>query len=165
MTDSYPYYKRASLLYIIQSSEWEPKSSHQVWLLAKILGNIRHLAQILFFGNHLFIHLQICLSRFIHMHIWPAKYFSSMKRILFAACNRRSSVWISYSVAKDLQKLNQLLKSSTKFMWHHPISVLIPSCPHFLGQSDACNITMGGLFFPLFIQWRLSNSVFRCLPE
>ena len=165
MTSSYLDYKSASFLSLLQSSEWEPKSSHQVRLLAKILGNIHHLAQILPFGNHISIHLQLCLSRFIHTHIRRVKYFSSMNLILRAAWNPRSSVRISYSAARDLLHLPQLLKSSTKLMWYCPISLLIPRCPHFVGQSYAYNIAMGGLCLPLLIQWRLSNSVFRCLPE
>ena len=102
MIASYPEYKRASLLVLIQSSEWEPKYSHQVRLLDKILGNICHLAQILSFGKHLSIHLQFCLLRFIHTHICRTKSFSLMKRILRAACNPRRSVWIIYSIARDL---------------------------------------------------------------
>ena len=50
-------------------------------------------------------------------------------------------------------------------MLHCPISLLISSCPHFVGQSDACIIYMGGLCFPLLLKWRLPQSVFRCLPE
>ena len=50
-------------------------------------------------------------------------------------------------------------------MWYSPISLLLPRCPHFVGQSDAFNIAMGFLFFPMIMQWRLSNSVFRCSPE
>ena len=50
-------------------------------------------------------------------------------------------------------------------MWNRPLNILIPMCPHFVGQSDACNIAMGGLWFPLLMQWRISNSVFRCLPR
>ena len=88
-----------------------------------------------------------------------------MKRILRAAWNPRSSVPINYSAAIDLQHLQQLLETSTKLMWHSSISILIPSFPQFFGQSDACNIAMGGLLFPLLIQWRISNSAFRCLPE
>ena len=88
-----------------------------------------------------------------------------MKRILCVGWNPRSSVWIRYYAARDLLHLHQLLKSSAKLMWHRPISLLIPRYPHFVGQSDAYNIAMGGLCFPLLIQWRLFNSVFRCLPE
>ena len=161
----YPYYKRASLLDLIKSSEWEPKSYHQVWLFTIILGNIRHLAQILPFGNHLSIHLQLCESRFIHMHIQRTKSFPSMKCILHAAWNPRNSFQISYSAARDLQHLHQILESSTEWIWHLPISLLIPKCPHFVGQSDACNISMGGLCFPLQMKWKLSNSVFRFLPD
>ena len=99
------------------------------------------------------------------MHIWLTKSFPSMKRILCAALNPRSSVRISYSSAIDLQHLRQLLESSTKLKCHHLISLLIPRFPHFVGQSDACNISMGGLCFPLLLKWRLSNSVFRFLPK
>ena len=34
-----------------------------------------------------------------------------------------------------------------------------------MGKSDAWNIFMGGFCFPLFMQWRHSKSVFRCLPD
>ena len=88
-----------------------------------------------------------------------------MKRILCAAWNLRSSVRISHYKARDLRHLRQLLEYSTKLMWHCPISLLIPRCPQFVGQSDALKIAMGGLCSPLLMQWRLYNSVFRCLPE
>ena len=102
MTASYLDYTRASLLDLLQSLECDPKSYHQVRLLAKILENIRHLAQILHVGNHPSVHLQICLSRFIHTHIRSTKSFFSMKRILCAACNLLKSVRISYSAARDI---------------------------------------------------------------
>ena len=105
------------------------------------------------------------MSRFIHMHIRRSKSFSSMQRMLSAVWNLRRSVQIIYSADIDLQNLCQLLESSTKLMWHHPISILIPSCPHFVGQSDTCNISMGGLCFPLLMQWRLSDSVSIFIPE
>ena len=137
ITASYPDYKRAYIMAILQLSEWEPTSSHQVLPLAKILEYIRHLAQILPFGNHLSIHLQLCLLRFIHMHIRRAQSFSSMKRIICAAWNLRRLVRIRYSTARDIQYLHQLLESSTKLVWHHPISLFISSCSHFVGQSDS----------------------------
>ena len=161
MTAYYPDYTRASIQALLQSSEWEPKPSHQVRLLARVLGNIRHLAQILPVGNHLSIYLQRCLSRFIHMHIWRAKYFFSMKRTIHASWNPRSSVRKIHSAARNLQHLHQILESSTKLIWNHPISLLIPRCPHFVGQSYACNIAMGGLCFPLLMLLRLYNSVFQ----
>ena len=50
-------------------------------------------------------------------------------------------------------------------MRHCPISLLIPRCPRFVGQSEACTISMWGLCLPLFMQWRLSNLVSGCIPE
>ena len=50
-------------------------------------------------------------------------------------------------------------------MWHRPISLLFPRSPHFVGQSDSYKIAMGGLCFPLLMQWRLYNSVLICLPD
>ena len=88
-----------------------------------------------------------------------------MKRIICAAQNTCSSVWISYSAARDLGHLCQLLESSTELMWYIYIILFIPRWSHFVGQSDACNIAMGGLWYPLLKQWRLSNSVLRCIPE
>ena len=111
MTAFYPYYKWSPLLDLLQSPEWEPKLSHQVRPLSKMLENIRHLDQILLFGNHISIHLQLFLSQFIHMHIRRETYFSSLKRIIRAAWNQHSSVRIRYSVARDLQHLRQLLES------------------------------------------------------
>ena len=75
MTASSSYYKRAYLLDILQSSEWDPKPSHQVRLLAKTIETNHHLDQILPFADNLFIHLQLCLSWFIHTHIRREKYF------------------------------------------------------------------------------------------
>ena len=50
-------------------------------------------------------------------------------------------------------------------MWHCPISLLIPRCTHFVGQLGAYNISMGVLYFPLILQYKLYNSLFRCLLE
>ena len=129
MTASYPYYKRYSLLGILHSLEWEPKSSYQVQLLAKILGNICHLSRILPFGHHLYIHLQICLSRFICTHIRCTKSLSSMKRIIRAEWNPCSSVRISYSAARDLWHLRQIL---------HWIDVALPDQSSHLKLSPLC---------------------------
>ena len=101
------------------------------------------MAQIPPFGNHLSIHLQLCLSQFIHTHIRCAKYFSSMKRILCAAWNPHILVRIRYSADRDIRHLCQLLESSTKLMWHRPINILIPRYHHFVGQSGSCNIAIG----------------------
>ena len=88
-----------------------------------------------------------------------------MKRIICASWNPHRSVRISYSADRDLRHLRQLLESSTKFIWHRLLSLLIPGCPHFVGQSDACNIAIGGICSPLLLQWRIFNSVFICLPK
>ena len=88
-----------------------------------------------------------------------------MKSIICAAWNPHSSVRISYSAYIDLLHLRQLLESSTKFIWNHLLSLLIPGCPHFVGQLDSCNISMEGLCPPLLMKWRISNSVFICLTK
>ena len=88
-----------------------------------------------------------------------------MKCIICTAWNLRRSFQIFYSAARDIWHLRQLLESYNKLMWHRLISLLVPSFPHFVGQSDACNIAMGGLWFSLLLQWRLSKSILRCFPE
>ena len=164
MTVSYPDYKRASLLKLLQASDWSPKSKHKIRSLAQILGKVRHLAQVLPFGNHLSIHLQLCLSRFILHKIKGKNTFASMKQALRSAWNPHTVIHISHSAAADLRHLRSLLESSNEAIWHRPLSLLVPRDPHFDGQSDACNIAMGGLSFRLLFQWRLSNAAFRCLP-
>ena len=71
VTASYPEYKRASLLDILQSSEWDPKNSHQVLILSRILGNIYHLDQIFPFGKSS-LRLPSTLCVVVHPHTHPA---------------------------------------------------------------------------------------------
>ena len=165
LTASYPEDKREALLRLLQSSDWTPKTPIKVRVLARILGKIRHLAQILPLGNHISIHLQLCLSKFILHRIKDVPDLPAMKKALRSAWNPHTVVRISHSAARDLRHLRHLLESASDTIWHRPISLLIPMDPHFIGQSDACNIAMGGLSFKLIFQWRLSNAVFCDLPE
>ena len=161
---SYPDDKKDSLLRLLQDSDWAPKSLHPIRTLAKILGKVRHLSQILPFGTHLSIHLQLCLSKFVLRRIASSKTPKDMTRTLKAAWNSRSFIRISHAAARDLRHLQSLLTSTNPAIWNRPLSLLIPSDPHFAGQSDACNIAMGGLSATLRFQWRLSNCLFSNLP-
>lgn len=164
LTASYPEDKKEAILDLLNSSSWKPKSSHPVRTLAKILGKVRHLAQILPFGTHLSIHLQLCLSKFILHRIKHAPSAASMKLKLRSAWGSHNRVRISHAVSRDLLHLKSLLTNPDPAVWTRPLSLLIQKDPHFLGKSDACNIAMGGLSFCLRFQWRLSNSVFAHLP-
>ena len=164
LSASYPEDKKESLLHLLQSSDWTPKSIHPIRTLAKILGKVRHLSQILPFGTHLSIHLQLCLSRFIIKRIKNIRSSSDMQSALKAAWSSRSAMRISHAAARDLRHLTSLLISQEPAVWHRPLSLLIPKDPNFLGQSDACNIAMGGLSQVLCFQWRLSNALFSGLP-
>ena len=164
MIASYPDDKKASLLSLLNSSSWTPRSRHPIRTLARILGKVRHVAQILPFGTHLSIRLQICLSKYIIKRVKGASSINAMKAKLRSAWNQFATVHISNAAARDLQHLQRILSSTSPTLWHRPINLLIPSIPHFLGQSDACNSAMGGICFDLNFQWRLSNEVFNNLP-
>ena len=60
----------------------------------------------------------------------------------------------------SLTTLSSIVSSATEGTWSRPIGLLIPRQPHFVGESDACNIAMGGLCIKLNFQWRLSSSCF-----
>ena len=65
LSTSYPDNNRQLLSHLLSGSKWEPRSKHPIRTLARILGKVRHIVQILPFGSHLSIHLQLCLSTFI----------------------------------------------------------------------------------------------------
>ena len=164
LTASYPADKKESLQHLLNSREWKPRSKHPVRVLARILGKVRHVAQILPFGSHLSIRLQLCLSKYIITSIRGVKSIQSIKSKLQSAWNKYATVHISRAAAADLHHLQSILSSSHHYLWHRPLNLLIPVTPHFLGQSDACNTAMGGLSIHLNFQWRLSNDAFSNLP-
>lgn len=165
LTASYPEHNKQSLSRLLASSDWTPQSAHPIRTLARILGKIRHVAQILPFGSHLSIHLQLCLSKFILRKIRHKSNLTNMKKIMKQAWNNRHTVKISAAAARDLRHLASLMLSDDTKIWRRPLSLLIPRDPHFIGQSDACNVAMGGLSVHLGFQWRLSNRVFNNLPD
>ena len=165
LTASYPADKKDSITKLLQSSTWKPKSRQPVKLLARILGKIRHVAQILPFGSHLSIHLQLCLSRHVIQTIKKSPSDTPFKALMKKAWNPYATTHISAAAAHDLQNLTTILLSDDPSIWSRPLSLLIPITPHFIGQSDACNMAMGGLCFSLKFQWRLPNNVFHDLPS
>ena len=126
LTATYPDHNKESLTKLLTSSDWKPNSRHSVRLLARILGKVRHVAQILPFGNHLSIHLQICFSKFIIKKIHSNTNVKNMKQVLKAAWNNRHLVRINSSAAKDLQHLSSIMLSQDTQIWTRPLSLLIP---------------------------------------
>ena len=164
MSASYPEDKKSALHSLLHSYDWKPRGKYPIQVLAKILGKIRHIAQILPFGNHLSIRLQLCLSKYVIRKIKSSPTISSMKQILKSAWNQHVTVHISASAARDLAHLQSILSLSNVNLWHCPLNLLIPIDPHFQGYSDACTLAMGGFCMELNFQWRLSNETFSSLP-
>ena len=160
----YPVYKQHSVLAILTDASWTPHSRHPVRALARLLGKLRNLSQILPFGAHLSIHLQLCLSAYIKRRTSSCTTQAAFRRALKQAWGSHCSVHINAAAAHDLQNLTQLLSGAHSSVWERPLSLLVSRDPHFTGLSDACNIAMGGFSFELPFQWRLPNSVFRSLP-
>ena len=164
MTASYPADKKESLSSLLHSSTWPPRSKHPIRLLARILGKVRHVAQILPFGSHLSIHLQLCLSKHVMSRLKRSPSSTPLKSRLKSAWNPHSSVHISRAAAQDLRHLRSILSTDNSLLWTRPLSLLVEKEPHFLGESDASNTAMGGISRDLQFQWRLSNSAFSNLP-
>ena len=161
---AYPSYKRDSLQSLLDI-EWSTKLAYPIRSLARILGKLRNVSQILPFGDHLSIHLQLCLSKYIIRGTRHCTSLPQFKKALKSLWNSRRTVHLNTPAINDLLHLKSLLANAPDSTWCRPISLLIPRTPHFMGQSDACNIAMGGLCFDLPFQWRLSNSVFKALPD
>ena len=164
LTVWYPDYKQDSILALLQDVDWTPGSLHKVRSLARLLGKLRNLAQILPFGNHLSIHLQLCLSGYVRKHTSSSKSVASFRKNLRKAWSSYRSVHINAAAAHDVSNLQSLLTNAPPAIWQRPLSLLVPRDPHFIGLSDACNIAMGGFCMSLHFQWRLDNAVFRSLP-
>ena len=160
----YPAYKQQSVLDILSSQPWVPNSCHKVRALARLLGKLRNLSQILPFGAHLSIHLQLCLSAYIKRRTSSTPTQAAFRRALKKAWGSHCSVHINAAAAHDLQNLTQLLSGADQSIWERPLSLLVSRDPHFSGLSDASNLAMGGFSFELPFQWRISNAVFRSLP-
>ena len=161
LTASYPVYKREKLLKLLSSFVWKGGQSYPVRTLAQILGTIRNLAQILPFGVHLSIHLQLCLSDYLKREIFTqAPTPETLRTRIKKAWESRRRVHISPFAANNINYIRDLLLHAPDSIWSRPIGLLIPRDPHFICRSDACNVAMGGYCVSLPFQWRLSNSLF-----
>ena len=158
MTISYPPDKQSSLLQLLSDHIWSPNLSYPIRLLASILGKMRNLAQILPFGNHLSINLQLVLSRYIKTSLssHPFGKHENIKSRLARAWNKSRRVHISKPACTDLTFLTNLLSMAPQAIWHRPISLLIPREAHFSSKSDASDLALGGFCLKdLPFQWRL----------
>ena len=63
MIISYPSDKRSDLHSLLSAYAWSSNQQYKINHLARILGKIRNLSQILSLGSHLSIKLQISLSK------------------------------------------------------------------------------------------------------
>ena len=164
MTVGYPDYHKASLLTLLNASTWESGSVHQVRTLARILGKMRNLGQILPFGVHLSIHLQLTLNNYIHKATGHARSQADFQKRLKRAWAKFRTVHINAHSAAALRHLKSILSDDSSSIWTRPLGLLIPRSAHYDGRSDACNIAMGGYCPELRFQWRLHNDHFRDLP-
>jgi hypothetical protein len=161
LTISYPLDKQTNLLALLSRKPWTTKTSYPIRDLASILGKMRNLAQILPFGNHLSINLQLVLSKYIKTTLssHPFGRNETIKSRLDRAWNKFRRVHLSKSACEDLTFLANLLSEAPQAIWHRPISLLIPREAHFVSKSDASDFGLGGFSMgDLPFQWRLLAS-------
>jgi hypothetical protein len=156
MTVSYPDDKRSDLLYLLSQEEWKTGNTYGIRTLASILGKLRNLGQILPFGVHLSINLQLSISSYVkkHLRIRCVKQKTSMRSTLRKIWDPFTKIHISKQAISGLAFLKQLLTTAPDSIWSRPISLVIPRDPHLISKSDACNIGIGGWCIPLNFQWR-----------
>ena len=161
MTVSYPEDKKRDLLLLLQEKPWQRDQKHRVRSLAKILGKIRNVSQILPLGAYLSIGLQQLLSRYLISNLKRlARYEPTMhlRRMIAKVWNPYRNVRLSPRVCTDMRYLTSLLTTAPVSIWSRPISLVIPRETHFTGFSDACTIGLGGYSTDLNFQWRLKAS-------
>ena len=158
MIVTYPEEKKDDLLFDLSSVKpWKSNKPIKVRLLAKILGKLRNLAQILPFGTHLSINLQLSLSSYVKRSICshPNGLRESMRSRMRRTWDTEKTTHISNRAAKDLNFITSLLTDAPPTIWNRPISLLIPRDPHFSSKSDACDYGLGGFSHDLDFQWRI----------
>ena len=156
MVVKYPLDKKEDLLFLLNQEQWELGRTYRVRNLASILGKLRNLGQILPFGVHLSINLQLSLSSFIKTSIAKVTKtpHATMRSTMRTIWNPYRRLHLSKRAIKDLQFLSQLLSSAPKAIWCRPISLVIARDPNFIAYSDACNNGIGGYSPLLDFQWR-----------
>jgi hypothetical protein len=156
MTITYPDDKRSDLLYLLSQEEWKTGNTYGIRTLASILGKLRNLGQILPFGVHLSINLQLSISSYVkkHLSFGCVTQKTSMRSTLRKIWDPYTKIHISKQAISDLAFLKQLLTTAPDSIWSRPISLVIPRDPHFTSKSDACNTALGGWCIPLNFQWR-----------
>ena len=155
---TYPEDKKQDLLFILRTHKpWTSNIQIKVRLLAKILGKLRNLAQILPFSTHLSINLQLSLSSYIKRSITshPKGLKESMRSRMRRTMNNNKTTHISKRAAKDLNFITSLLIDAPTTIWNRPISLLIPRDAHFASKSDACDYGLGGFSHIMDFQWRI----------
>ena len=156
MVVSYPLDKKEDLLSLLTREEWKLGQKYKVRHLASILGKLRNLGQILPFGIHLSINLQLSLSTFIKSSIVKVTKtpHATMRSTMRAIWNPFRRLHLSKQAISDLQFLTTLLTSAPINIWSRPVSLVIPRDPQFSAFSDACDNGLGGYSTPLNFQWR-----------
>ena len=156
MTLSYPQDKQKDLLSLLNTEIWISKNAFPIKKLASILGKLRNLGQIIPFGVHFSINLQLSISKIIKKEIIiPCTKNDSMRGRLRRIWNPFRKIHISKQAIADITFIRSLLNNAPPAIWSRPISLLIPRDPHFTSLSDACNIALGGFSPILDFQWRL----------
>ena len=130
--------------------------------LASILGKLRNLGQILPFGVHLSINLQLSLSGYIKRGLSACVLTkkATLRSQMRFVWNSSRTLFLSPMAIRDLQFLTTLLTHAPDSIWCRPVSLLIPRDAHFESKSDACNIALGGFSIILNFQWRSLATVF-----
>ena len=163
----YPDRKRRTLLALLNSAgSWEPSFKKPIRLLAKILGHVRHIAQILPLGVYLSLHLQLVLTDFLRLRLSPSANFETFMIQLRTVWGKYTQLHVSPQVCADMKILIQFLESAdTAHIWRRPIGLLIPRDPHFILLSDASTKGLGGYCDELQFQWRLFSPPTRSEEE
>jgi hypothetical protein len=167
MVVSYPIDKKEDLISLLTKNKWTTRSKYNVRTLASILGKLRNLGQILPFGVHLSINLQLSLSAYLIRGLSQCVTTRkvSMRAKMRDIWNPNRTLFLSRMAIRDLQFLTTLLTHAPESIWCRPVSLLIPRDHHFGSRSDACNIALGGFSTPLNFQWRSLALAFSILEK
>ena len=159
----YPQVNKDDLLFLLNQEQWKLGKTYKVRHLASILGKLRNLGQILPFGVHLYINLQLSLSSFIKTSMIQVTKtpHATTRSTMKAIWNPYRRLHISRQAIEDLQFLTKLLSTAPDHIWCRPVSLVIARDPHFLAHSDACNNGIGGYSTILNFQVRdLINTIY-----
>ena len=114
MVVQYPQDKNDDLLFLLNQEQWKVGNTYKVRHLASIFGKLRKLVQILPFGVHLSINLQLSLSAFIKTSMIQVTKIphATMRSTMRAIWNPYRRLHISKQAIEDLQFLTKLLSTA-----------------------------------------------------